>query len=79
MLSFADSRGFDAPDDRWSRCLYCGKELVLLPNDRRGGRCYDCLVLSVAPPSLCPNCGATIPGEDRGSGCSNCRWFPLRD
>jgi hypothetical protein len=79
MLSFADSRGFASPDDRWSRCLFCGREIVLLPDDRRGGSCFDCLALSVAPPRPCPSCGATIPGEDRGVGCANCRWYPLRD
>ena len=79
MLSFADSRDFESPDERWSRCLFCGKEIVLLPEDRRGGSCFDCLVLSVAMPRPCPSCGAEIPGEDRGVGCSNCRWYPLRD
>jgi hypothetical protein len=79
MLLFSDSRGFSSPDDRLSRCLFCGKDLVLLPDDRRRGSCFDCLVLSVAEARPCPNCGAVISGDERGVGCSNCRWYPLRD
>jgi hypothetical protein len=79
MLSFADSRSFDLPEDRLSRCLFCGKDLVVLPDDRRGGACFDCLALSVRPPALCPSCGITIPGEERALGCASCGWYPLRD
>jgi len=79
MLSFADSRNFELPDERLSRCLFCGKELVVLPDDRRAGACFDCLALSVRPPAPCPNCGTEIPGEERAVGCANCRWYPLRD
>jgi hypothetical protein len=79
MLSFADSRNFELPDERLSRCLFCGKELVVLPDDRRGGACYDCLSLSIRPPAPCPSCGVLIPGEERAVGCANCRWYPLRD
>ncbi len=79
MLSFSDSRGFDVADERFARCLFCGKDLVLLPDDRRGGKCFDCLTLSFAPSVPCPSCGATIPGEERAVGCANCRWYPLRD
>jgi len=79
MLSFADSRSFDLPDERFSRCIFCGKELVLLPDDRRGGACFDCLALSVRPAAACPSCGSMIPGDERGVGCANCHWYPLRD
>jgi hypothetical protein len=79
MLVFSDSRGVSSPEDRFSRCLFCGKELVLLPDDRRRGSCFDCLSLSFPEARPCPNCGVPIPGEERGSGCSNCRWYPLRD
>ncbi len=79
MLSFADLRTFEAPDERFSHCLLCGRDLVLLPDDRRGGHCFDCLTLSVASPKPCPDCGAMIPGEDLGVGCANCHWYPLRD
>ncbi len=79
MLSFADARTFAGSDDRFSHCLVCGRDLVLLPEDRRGGCCFDCLTLSVPAPMSCPDCGVTIPGEERGTGCANCRWYPLRE
>jgi hypothetical protein len=79
MLSFADNRGFLAPDERFSRCLFCGKEMIVLPNDRRGGSCFDCLALSVPAPRPCPNCATSIPGEERAVGCAACGWYPLRD
>ena len=79
MLSFADSRSFGVSDERFAHCLFCGKDLVVLPDDRRGGSCFDCLALSVAAPTRCPECGSMIPGEERGTGCANCRWFPLRE
>jgi len=79
MLLFADSRNFELPDDRLSRCMFCGKDLVVLPEDRRGGACFDCLSLSVPSAVPCPSCGAEIPGEERAVGCANCRWYPLRD
>lgn len=79
MLSFADLRSFESAEERLARCLFCGKDLVVLPDDRRGGYCFDCLALSIAAPTPCPECGAMIPGEDRVVGCSNCRWYPMPD
>ncbi len=79
MLSFADLRTFSNSDERFSRCLECGRSLVLLPDDRRGGVCFDCLTLSVAGPKPCPDCGTVIPAEDRSIGCANCRWYPPPD
>ncbi len=79
MLSFADTRTFGDSDERFSHCLFCGKLLILLPEDRRGGSCFDCLALSVAAPAPCPDCGSLIPGEERATGCSNCRWYPPSD
>lgn len=79
MLSFADIRTFGSSDDRFSHCLFCGKELVVLPDDRRGGCCFDCLTLSVASPVPCPDCGVMIPSEDRAFGCANCKWYPRQD
>ncbi|HTT14353.1 MAG TPA: hypothetical protein VMG81_01025 [Thermoplasmata archaeon] len=79
MLSASDSRAFPTPDDRLGSCLFCGRALVLLPEDRRRGSCFDCLALSVADPVPCPDCGATIPGEERGVGCAECGWYPVRD
>ncbi len=79
MLSFADSRVFESSEERLSRCVFCGKELVLLPSDRRQGSCFDCLALSLPPPAPCPECRAMIPGESRAAGCSQCGWYPLGD
>lgn len=78
MLLFADSRRFASVEERYSRCVFCDKELVLLPDDRRHGACFDCLVLSLAGPTSCPSCGGLIPGESRGLGCPECRWYPGR-
>ena len=77
MLSFADSRIFEPSEDRFSHCLFCGKGLVLLPDDRRQGSCFDCLALSVPGPVPCPECRAEIPGDERGVGCASCGWYPL--
>jgi hypothetical protein len=78
MLSFADSRGFETPDERFSSCVFCGRTVVVLPDDRRAGSCFDCLALSVAPPTACPECGSLILGEDRALGCGDCGWYPIR-
>jgi len=78
MLSFGDIRTFEASDERFSHCLYCGRLIAVLPDDCRGGSCFDCLALSVPPPVPCPECSARIPGEDRALGCSQCGWYPLR-
>ena len=77
MLLFADSRGSEPFDERLSHCLFCGKDLVLLPDDRRQGSCFDCLSLSVPGPVPCPECRAEIPGDQRGVGCEECGWYPL--
>ncbi len=79
MLLFSDLRGPAAEEERYSQCLFCGRGIVLLPDDRRHGACFDCLALSVPPPSACPNCGVGIAGEERALGCPECRWYPGRD
>ena len=79
MLLFADPRVLPPPEERFSRCLFCGREIVSLPDDRRHGACFDCLALSVAPAMPCPQCGSTIAGEERALGCATCRWYPARD
>ncbi len=79
MLLFSDMRGFSTPEERFSHCLFCGREIVLLPDDRRHGACFDCLALAVAPAIACPECGAPIPGEERALGCPGCRWYPGRE
>jgi hypothetical protein len=72
MLSFADHRSFSSPDDRFQHCTFCGKELVVLPNDRRGGSCFDCLALLGPDPVPCPECGLDVPLPQRSSGCPRC-------
>jgi hypothetical protein len=79
MLLFSDLRDFASEEERFSRCRFCGREIVLLPDDRRRGACFDCLALSVPAPGSCPSCGAMIPGEERALGCPECRWYPARD
>jgi hypothetical protein len=78
MLSFADSRSFESADDRFASCLYCGREIMVLPDDRRRGSCFDCLALSVPEPKPCPDCGHAISAEDRAVGCAECGWYPVR-
>ncbi|MGA8543023.1 MAG: hypothetical protein WB947_05750 [Thermoplasmata archaeon] len=77
MLYFADTRVFDTSEERLTHCLFCGKDLVLLPDDRRQGSCFDCLSLSVPAAVPCPECQSLIPGEQRSTGCSVCGWYPL--
>jgi hypothetical protein len=78
MLSSADSRRFVAVEDRYQHCLYCGQTLVVLPNDRRGGACFDCLSLLGPEAKPCPECGAEIAPPQRAIGCRTCGWSPLR-
>ena len=54
MLLFADQRSFPSSDERFQHCTGCGKDLVVLPNDRRGGSCYDCLSLSGTDYAVAP-------------------------
>ena len=37
-----DGRRFAYPEDRQGLCRKCGTKLVLLPNDKRHGYCFDC-------------------------------------
>ncbi|NNN17852.1 MAG: hypothetical protein HKL79_05780 [Thermoplasmata archaeon] len=76
MLLFADHRSFSVPDDRYSHCVFCGKDLVVLPGDRRGSSCFDCLPLLGPEPAPCPECDYEIPGSRRALGCPSCGWFP---
>jgi hypothetical protein len=77
MLSFADIRSLDSSEERLSHCVFCGKDLVLLPDDRRQGSCFDCLSLALPAPVPCPECGAEIAGEERAAGCVRCGWYPV--
>lgn len=75
MLSFADSREFVSPEDRFQRCAFCGRPLVVLPDDRRGGACFDCLSILGDSSASCPDCGAESDGDLRLSGCPRCGSF----
>ena len=76
MLADSDRRSFSAPEDRFQACTYCGRELVVLPNDRRGGACFDCLSLVGPIPGPCPECAQEIPASSRSVGCPSCGWGP---
>jgi len=78
MLLFADHRSFPAADDRLQHCTVCGKDLVVLPNDRRGGACFDCLSLSVTEYVDCPDCGVPMLPGQRAAGCPRCDWYTRR-
>lgn len=76
MLLFADHRVFPVHEDRVQNCAFCGKTLMVLPDDKRGGACFDCLVM-VEPESVpCPECQAEIPAARRAAGCFECGWYP---
>jgi len=75
MLLFADQRSFSTSEDRFQHCAICGKDLVVLPNDRRGGSCYDCLSLSGTELIDCPECGASIAPGQRLTGCPHCGFY----
>ncbi len=77
MLSFADVRTLEPPEERLSHCVFCGKDLVLLPDDRRQGCCFDCLSLALPTDVACPDCGSAISGEARAAGCPRCGWYPV--
>jgi DNA-directed RNA polymerase subunit RPC12/RpoP len=79
MLVLSDQRSVSPPEDRFQACLYCGKPLVLLVNDRRGGACFDCLALSGPEARPCPECGTEIAPPQRSIGCPECGWSPLRN
>jgi len=45
-----DVRRFSEGGDRFGHCRKCGARIVLLPDDRRQGFCFDCFdSLEVAP------------------------------
>jgi hypothetical protein len=79
MLSFADSRSFTTIEDRYQHCTFCGRDLVVLPNDRRGGSCFDCLSLLGPEAAPCPQCQTEIAPSRRALGCVRCGWSPGRD
>ena len=78
MFAFSDIRSYASPEERFSRCLFCGRGLYVLPNDRRGGACFDCLSLVGDISWPCPECGESIAGTERAIGCGVCGWYPGR-
>ena len=38
----SDERKYDDAEDKEGACRTCGSRLILLPNDRRQGYCFDC-------------------------------------
>lgn len=76
MLAAVDRRSFAADEDRIQPCTYCGREIFVLPNDRRGGSCFDCLSLFGPSEAPCPDCGVEIPATARSIGCPSCGWGP---
>lgn len=40
-----DVRRFNDEEDRIGYCRRCGSRLILLPDDRRQGYCFDCIDL----------------------------------
>lgn len=74
MLLSADTRIFSSDDDRFSHCACCGRDLVVLPSDRRGGYCFDCLSLMGPSSGTCPTCGIWIEGDIRYARCWRCGW-----
>jgi hypothetical protein len=41
-----DRRVFTEEKEKLTSCVTCGIDLVVLPNDRRSGHCFDCLRLT---------------------------------
>lgn len=76
MLLGADARSFSSAEEKFQHCVSCGKEMVILPEDQRRGRCFDCTVplgsemgpcpecgfwTDLEPHSVCPRCGHAVP------------------
>ncbi len=78
MLLFADQRSFSTSEERFQPCAFCGRDLVVLPNDRRQGACFDCLTLLGPEAVPCPDCSTEIPPSRRSLGCPSCGWYPGR-
>jgi len=41
-----DKRVFSEEKEKLVSCVTCGTDLVVLPNDRRRGHCFDCFRLA---------------------------------
>jgi len=76
MLLFADHRVFPSGEDRFQHCTVCGKNLVVLPDDRRAGVCFDCQPHVGVEVTPCPVCGSEAPPSVRALGCPDCGFVP---
>ncbi|MCL4324466.1 MAG: hypothetical protein M1144_03260 [Candidatus Thermoplasmatota archaeon] len=74
MTLTLDQRVFSSQDERLQHCLCCERALVTLPNDRRGGYCFDCLSLEDSGRDTCPECHSVLQAENHHSTCYLCGW-----
>ncbi len=72
MLVEADVRTFLSGEEKFQHCLQCGKELVVLPDDRRHGLCFDCSTPLGPLSSDCPSCGFWLEVDLRPTPCPRC-------
>lgn len=76
MLAEADVRVFSSLEEKFQHCLSCGKELVVLPDDRRHGLCFDCTTPLGPLSTECPGCGYWLEGETLALPCPRCGVSP---
>ena len=72
MLVEADVRMFPSIEEKFQHCLSCGKDLVVLPDDRRHGLCFDCLSPLGPLSADCPDCGFWLDADIRPVPCPRC-------
>lgn len=71
-----DRRSFSSEDEKHQHCVCCEKDLVVLPNDRRRGYCFDCLSLTGSTFDRCPQCHFAMDDEPPFEMCHCCGWAP---
>ncbi len=69
-----DTRGIISPEERVQHCLCCDRAIVVLPNDHRGGYCFDCLSFEDSGIEVCPECRTPLLSENRHTFCHICGW-----
>jgi hypothetical protein len=69
-----DRRSFASAEEKLQHCICCDKDLVVLPNDRRRGYCFDCLCLSGSTYDRCPQCQTFMDDDPPFESCSRCGW-----
>ena len=75
MLLSVDARSFSSREERFQHCVSCGKEMVVLPEDQRHGRCFDCSVPAGSEMGPCPECGLWTE-LDAHLSCPRCGYSP---